>query len=144
MEHEQIMSLANAHLLAVGLWLGCILVEVLFEKHLAGVETSRLPLAELHRLVDLYIETPAFVVVLGTGVIMLLHGVVYTVPIGVMILSGMLAVAANTYCVLLVLARRRHAVNGDTVRYDLVDRRQHQWGALVLLAVGVALIAGVM
>ena len=48
------------HLVFAGAWLGCILVEVLFEHGSGGGSDMRLFISKLHWRVDLFIEIPAF------------------------------------------------------------------------------------
>jgi len=74
------------HVVCAGLWLGCVLVEVTFERVLAGLQTREF-LAKLHYWVDLLIELPAFLIVLATGQQML-NSATPTVPLHVMTGAG--------------------------------------------------------
>lgn len=131
------------HLLFVGIWLGCVLTEALFERALLGKGREfELVLVALHKKVDLVVEIPAFVGVLLTGGWMLsmtppsplLHA-----KIG----FGLLAIVANTYCVWLVFARARAAQAGQWERFAALDHRQHMFGAVVLLGLlGAASVGG--
>jgi len=61
-------SLVFVHLLFVGIWLGCVLTEALFERALLGQGPAQeLLLAGLHKKVDLWVEIPAFTLVLLSG-----------------------------------------------------------------------------
>jgi uncharacterized membrane protein len=122
------------HLLFAGVWLGCVLTEALFERALLGKgRQQELILVELHKRVDLIIETPAFVAVLVSGILLyfqaeadwLLH-----TKIGI----GLLAVATNVYCVRLVFLRATAAKLGVWKRFSHLDKQQHLYGALVLVA----------
>jgi len=54
------------HLALVGLWLGCVLTEALFERALLGKGRDKeLILSALHKSVDVFIEIPAFTLVGG-------------------------------------------------------------------------------
>ena len=56
------------HLALVGLWLGCVLTEALFERALLGKgRDKKLILTALHKRVDMFIEIPAFTLVVVTG-----------------------------------------------------------------------------
>lgn len=127
-------ALLSAHLLMVGLWLGCVLTEALFERALLGRgREAELWLARLHWRVDLCIEIPAFCGVLLTGALMLAQaqpGLLLTLKIA----CGLLAIAANAFCVWLVWRRLAHAEAGDAAAFAKVDHLQHQVGAVVLLA----------
>lgn len=86
------------HPVFAGLWLGCVLTEVLFERALREHgKNDEVILAGLHRSVDLFVELPVFLVVPVTGALMLAHinpGTVLYMKIG----FGILAILANIYC----------------------------------------------
>lgn len=137
-------ALLPLHLLAVGLWLGCVLTEVLFERALLGKgRAQEALLADLHRRVDVYVEVPAFVLVLVSGGFMwaqnagdsLLHA---------KIALGILAIAANVYCVWLVFARAHAAQEGRWDDFARIDVRQHRYGAVVLLGILAAIVLGLV
>lgn len=130
------------HLVFVGLWLGCVLTEALFERALLGQgRPQELLLSNLHKRVDLFIEIPAFMLVLMTGG-MLWHqaqpGMLLHIKVG----FGLLAILANAYCVHLVFKRHRLAVNGLWSAFEKTDHLQHKIGAVVLIAMLVALGIG--
>lgn len=88
------------HLLAAGLWLGCVLVEIAFERTLAAQGKWHL-LARLHDRVDRWVELPALAVVVMTGLWMLhsqFGDVVLSSWLRAKIAFGALAVLANLYC----------------------------------------------
>lgn len=136
-------TLLFLHLLLVGIWLGCVLTEALFERALLGKGRAfELVLVALHKKVDLFVEIPAFAGVLLMGGWMLsmsppsalLHA-----KVG----FGLLAIAANVYCVWLVFARARAAQAGQWDVFAHLDHRQHAFGALVLLGLlGAATLGG--
>lgn len=135
--------LLPVHLVFAGLWLGCVLTEALFERALLGRgrDAERI-LARLHKRVDLYVELPALVGVLITGVLM-----VRVAPPSVLlhtkIAFGLLAIVANLYCVWVVLRRERAAQASDWQEFETLDQVQHQVGAVVLLGIVAALGLGV-
>ena len=129
------------HVASAGLWLGCVLVEVAFERVLVGLQMREF-LARLHYWVDLLIELPAFLIVLATGQ-QLLHTATPTVALHVMTGAGFIAILANIYCVWLVVRRRSYAVAGDMEGYELADRMQHRVGGVVLLGILIAMAAGI-
>lgn len=137
------MTLA-IHLLSVGVWLGCVLTEALFERALLGTNRENESLlARLHMRVDLIIEIPAFLLVVGTGLLMLLDNPMsdwLLVKIGL----GLLAVLANIYCVYLVFQRVRFSDAGDWDEFDKTDRLQHKIGAIVLLGILGATVTGIV
>jgi len=131
------------HLVLVGVWLGCVLTEALFERALLGQgrEQERI-LVGLHKRVDVWIEIPAFAGVLISGAV-LLSNVTWTPTLQVKILCGLLAIAANIYCVGLVFRRAKAADLGDWARFEALDHLQHKWGAVVLVGILLALGLGV-
>lgn len=142
------LLLLALHLVSAGLWLGCVLTEVLFERALLGHGPShRLILALLHRRVDLWVELPAFSLLLATGLLLLPPAAPH-VWLSAKIGIGALAIAANVHCVGLVLRRAAAAQSGDWSAFERLDHAQHRWGAVVLLgllgalALGLWLLAG--
>ncbi len=135
-------ALLPLHLLCIGLWLGCVLTEVLFERALLGKgRAQEALLADLHRRVDLFVELPAFVLVAASGALML-NGSAGGVWLHAKIGFGLIAIAANGYCVRLVLARAQAAQDGRWEDFARIDARQHRWGAVVLVAMLVAIVLG--
>lgn len=131
------------HILLVGIWLGCVLTEALFERALLGKgrEQERI-LTRLHKRVDVWIEIPAFVGVLVSGGVLLNHAD-WNRILQTKVLLGLVAIAANAYCVGLVFRRSKTAESGDWERFEALDHLQHKWGAVVLVAMLLALGLGV-
>lgn len=135
--------LVAIHAVCASLWLGCVLTEALFERALLpnGNEARR-TLAALHVRVDWLIEVPAIVGVAGTGLIMLFLGDFSGGGVNLMMSAGTVAILANIYCVRLVLKRNAAATTGDWAQFEALDAKQHKSGAIVLIAMLVALAAG--
>jgi hypothetical protein len=128
------------HLLFVGLWLGCVLTEALFERALLGQgHEAELTLAKLHWRVDQWIEVPAIVAVVGTGLVMWQGAAPSNLLVWKVAGAGV-AVAANLWCVGLVIKRLAQARSGDWTGFAATDHLQHKVGAVVL--VGILLAAG--
>jgi hypothetical protein len=127
----------------VGVWLGCVITEALFERALLGKgREQELILARLHRRVDLFVEIPAFSVVLITGIFMFVgtsSGALLNTKIG----FGLFAIAANIYCVRLVFRRATAAESDQWQEFSRLDALQHKLGAVVALGLLVALSMGV-
>ena len=131
------------HLSFAGIWLGCVLTETFFERALLGRgRQQELILVELHKRVDVCIEVPAFTVVLVTGALMYSMAI-RSVWVYAMMGLGLIAVATNIYCVGLVFQRAAAANQGKWEAFSRIDHKQHQYGAVVLLAIVLALAAGV-
>ncbi len=138
-------SLVLVHLLFVGIWLGCVLTEALFERALLGQGPAQeLLLAKLHQKVDLWVEIPAFTLVLLSGAALLSSAGARQVDwaFGAKLFFGLLALGANAYCVRLVWRRAAHAAAGEWEAFQTIDQQQHRWGAVVLISMLLALLLG--
>ena len=104
-----------AHLLSLGAWAGLVLTESVME--LVGHRSDRLryAVARLHRAIDLWVELPLLALVLLTGTVLLLS-VQPDAALHIKVTCGLIAIAANVACVILVLLRARIAEAGADVR----------------------------
>ncbi len=123
------------HLALVGLWLGCVLTEALFERALLGKGRDKeLILTALHKRVDVFIEIPVFTLVVVTAMLLMpqapMGGVFVT-----KLVFALLAVATNVFCVYLVFKRHQLAATGDWTGFEATDQFQHKWGAVVLIGI---------
>jgi len=131
------------HLICVGLWLGCIVTEVLFERALLGRgRDQELILVDLHKHVDMFVEIPAFLIVLVTGILMLPE-TSWNNMLLFKTACGTLAVVSNIYCVWLVFKRAAAANAGEWNEFEKVDHLQHKFGAVVLVSLIVGLAIGI-
>ena len=121
------------HVLLVGAWIGCVLVEALFERALLGRGPEQLLLlARLHWKVDKAVELPLLGAAVATGLKLLPSGPVDGF-IKAKLACAATAVFANLYCIMLVRLRLRMAEAGAWDLFAVIDRRQHQIGAVVLV-----------
>ena len=105
--------LLTLHLALVGLWLGCVLTEAVFERAFLGKGRDKeLILTALHKRVDVFIEIPAFTLVVVTGMLLMPQA-----PMGMVFVAklvfALLAVASNVFCVHLVFKRHQLSSAGD-------------------------------
>lgn len=138
-------SLVFVHLLFVGIWLGCVLTEALFERALLGQGPAQeLLLAGLHKKVDLWVEIPAFTLVLLSGAALMASAWARAPgwALAIKICLGLLAMGANAYCVRLVWRRAAYAQARQWAAFRAIDQQQHRWGALVLFSMLLALLLG--
>lgn len=98
-------------------------------------------MARLHIRVDLFIEIPAFVMVLVTGVLMLAQTPPSTALL-IKVVCGLVAIATNVICVALVFKRHAFAQAGKWAEFEGIDHLQHKLGAVVLVALLAALGVG--
>lgn len=95
-----------AHLIVLGMWLGVVIAEVLFE--FAGSDPDSLrAAARFHYNVDKFGEVPILLGVLATGAILTVRAWPLTTLHLVKIVASLLAVGASFICVRWVFERRR-------------------------------------
>lgn len=113
------------HLFAVAFWFGVLGVEFILEQSRTRSREHGFTVADIHFKIDMFLEMPAFVVVLITGLAMLdpqrLSGV-YLLKMCL----GLFTISANTFC-LYPITRRWMAARAkdfaEHVRYSYwVDR----------------------
>lgn len=95
-----------AHLIALGMWLGVVITEVLFEFAASDAESLRAA-ARFHYNVDKYGELPILVAVLVTGTMLSVHAWPLTPLHIIKIATSLVAVGSALICVLWVFQRRR-------------------------------------
>jgi hypothetical protein len=95
-----------AHMVVLGMWLGVVITEVLFE--FAGSDAQSLrAAARFHYNVDKFGELPILVGVLITGTILTVRAWPLTPLHVVKVATSLIAVCAALICVLWVFRRRR-------------------------------------
>lgn len=118
-----------AHLFTLGMWLGVVVTEVLFE-YSASDPVSLRTAARFHYTVDMYGELPILFAVLLTGTILTVFAWPLTPLHIIKIAASLVAVGANLVCAIWVVQRRR--IEDVEV---LLGFRRRIWS---LAAVGVA------
>jgi len=94
-----------AHLIVLGMWLGVVITEVLFEFAASDTDSLRAA-ARFHYNVDKYGEVPILVAVLVTGVLLMMRAWPLTPLHIVKIGLSLIAVTLALICVLWVFRRR--------------------------------------
>ena len=122
--------LLTLHLLALGIWVGVVGAEFAIEFDGMKDDESHIRASKLHYTTDIWVEIPAFMTVLITGLLMLnedhLSGLfLYKV------IFGLLAVAFNIVCVYAVFKRRKYAMSGDIEGMKSVDPVMKLGGAII-------------
>lgn len=95
-----------AHLVVLGMWLGVVITEVLFEFTASDAESLRAA-AKFHYNVDKYGELPILIAVLVTGTILTVRAWPLTPLHFIKIAASLAAVSAALVCVLWVFQRRQ-------------------------------------
>lgn len=94
-----------AHLTALGMWLGVVITEVLFEFTGSDAESLRAA-ARFHDTVDKFGELPILFLVLVTGTILTVRAWPLTPLHVIKIAASLVAVGANLVCAMWVFQRR--------------------------------------
>ena len=95
-----------AHLIVLGMWLGVVITEVLFEFAASDADSLRAA-ARFHYQVDKFGELPILFAVLVTGTILAARAWPLTPLHLIKIAASLVAVGANLICTLWVFQRRR-------------------------------------
>ncbi len=95
-----------AHLMALGIWLGIVTTEVLFEFSGSDVDSLRAA-ARFHSTVDMFGELPILAVVVVTGVMLAARVETMTPLLYLKIAASLIAIASNLICAVWVVQRRR-------------------------------------
>lgn len=117
--------LPTIHVCVFCFWLGIIAVETLIERQRFMGRQETLNAAQYHYQIDVYLEVPAFIILLLTGMMMLdpnqLSGW-YLVKV----ICGVMAVGINAWCVLPVIQRKNAADVGnlgEVIRFsEMIDK----------------------
>jgi hypothetical protein len=94
-----------AHMIVLGMWLGMVITEVLFEFAASDADSLRAA-ARFHYNVDKFGELPILFGVLATGIILAVRAWPLTPLHFVKIAASLVAVGASLLCVLWVFKRR--------------------------------------
>lgn len=140
--HIYMSTVLLLHLTGLALWFGVIGVELIMERGRARSREAGYAVARFHYQTDLFLEMPAFLLVLVTGAMMVdparLHGL-YLLKVG----CGLAAVGMNALSMVPVVLRKRAADAGDiddVIRYSTwIDRTVPVGGVAALVALGIGL-----
>ncbi len=141
--------LLKLHLFGVAFWFGVVGVEFIVERQRAASREQGFLVARVHERIDLFLEMPAFVLVLITGVLMVdtdrLTGF-YLLKVS----AGAVAVLGNVVCLAPVFARKSAADRQDlsaVIRYSAAIDRITMVAlpaGLLAFCLGVALLLNVI
>jgi hypothetical protein len=95
-----------AHLMVLGMWLGIVITEALFEFSGSDAESLRAA-ARFHYTVDMFGELPMLLLVLVTGAVLGVRAWPWTPLLWFKIAASLVAVASNLVCAVWVVQRRR-------------------------------------
>jgi hypothetical protein len=95
-----------AHLMVLGMWLGIVTTEALFEFSGSDAQSLRAA-ARFHYTVDMFGELPILLLVLVTGTLLSVRAWPWTPLLWIKIAASLVAVASNLICAVWVVQRRR-------------------------------------
>lgn len=94
------------HLIFLGLWGGCVAVEMVMEFSSRNSSENKHRTAQLHYLIDLYVEAPILIMVLLSGVMLFnADNLVFPTYI-VKVIAGLIPVIINILCIIPVFKRK--------------------------------------
>ncbi len=120
------------HLIALGVWIGVVGAEFAIEFDGMVDDASYIKASKMHYQTDLWIEIPAFTVVLLTGLLMLNESHFQGVFL-YKVMFASLAIIFNLVCVCAVIKRRKFAISGDIEGMRTTNKAM-RIGALVIPA----------
>ncbi len=96
---------AIIHLILFAIWGGTILTETVIELYPFWKKDLHKPAIQFHHWIDLFVELPIVLGVLGTGIVLLLLVEDITILHIIKISLALAAIAINMYCIVLVRGR---------------------------------------
>lgn len=134
------------HLIFLGLWGGCVAVEMVMEFSGLKPPEQRHHVAQLHYRIDVFVEIPILIMVLLSG-IMLFDAEKLSLPLyNLKIAMGLLPVVINALCVIPVILRKKASDHHN----EKAMQRHTRWifaafftgfaGAMAALAIGLRLL----
>jgi putative copper export protein len=129
------------HLIAIGIWAGCVATEVVCELEQKHVKFKDSYIASLHWSIDKFVEIPAIFVTAITGYLML-NDVVFDSLLTIKVSAGVLAIVFNLIASYSVYKRYSCLLADNEegyLKYDLIHERI---GVGCVLFILVAIISG--
>ncbi len=129
------------HIIAIGIWAGCVLTEVVLELVLEKLLPESSNLARLHALIDRFVEIPAILVVAVTGVV-LLQSIQWDMLLQVKVAFGVSAVVLNSIAAYTVHRRDQSLLSSDMPGYDFWNLCHERIGIGCVLSISGAIVVG--
>jgi len=130
-----------AHLIAAGIWAGCVATEVVLELALKHVPPNTSPLAALHAKIDRFVELPAILISAVTGAA-LLERASFDLLLGIKVVFGVSAVVMNLVAAFTVDRRLKCLQAGDMAGYARFNVWHERVGVICILSIVGAIAAG--
>ena len=107
------------HLIFIGLWGGCVAVEIVMEFWGRKDIGRKHQTAQLHFLIDLYVEVPILIIVLVSGVALFNMDNLIFPTYKIKVIAGLIPVLINFYCLIPVIKRKYASDRNDE---DVMER----------------------
>lgn len=129
------------HLIAIGIWAGCVATEAVLEIALEKIPPKESGLAAIHAKIDRFVEIPAILVALLTGGYML-HEAVWDNLLVLKVTLGISAVVLNTIAAFTVHRRLKCLEANDMQGYELFNHWHERIGIGCVLSIAGAIVVG--
>jgi hypothetical protein len=129
------------HLIAIGIWAGCVATEVVCELEQKHVKFKDSYIASLHWSIDKFVEIPAIFITAITGYLML-NDVVFDSLLTIKVSAGVLAIIFNLIASYSVYKRYKCLVADNEAGYLKYDLIHERIGVGCVLFILVAIISG--
>jgi putative copper export protein len=129
------------HLMAIGIWAGCVATEVVCELEQKHVKFKDSYIASLHWNIDKFVEIPAIIITGITGYL-LLSDVVFDSLLTIKVSAGVLAIVFNLIASYSVCKRYKCLLADNEVGYLKYDLIHERIGVGCVLFILVAMISG--
>jgi putative copper export protein len=114
------------HICAVAFWFGVVGAETVIEKSRSENKEHGFSVARNHFYIDIFLEIPAALTVMVTGVILLSESNLSSPMFLVKVIAGMFAVGINLFCLVPVFRRKKAADSKDLdavkVNSSMIDK----------------------
>jgi len=134
-------TLLFIHLIAIGIWAGCVATEVVLEIAQEKLPPSESYLAPLHAKIDRAVEIPAILVTLLTGGAML-HQATWDNLLVAKVSCGVAAVILNSIAAYTVHMRNKCLESGNTSGYARYNVLHERIGIGCVLSIVSAIVLG--
>jgi len=129
------------HLIAIGIWAGCVATEVVCELEQKHVKFKDSYIASLHWRIDKFVEIPAIFITAITGYLML-NDAVFDSLLTIKVSAGVLAIIFNLIASYSVYKRYKCLVADNEAGYLKYDLIHERIGVGCVLFILVAMISG--
>jgi len=129
------------HLIAIGIWVGCVATEIVCELGQKNVNFKQSYIAPLHWSIDKFVEIPAILVTVFTGLLML-EDAAWTTLFKIKIITGIAAVILNSVAAFTVYMRYKYFTENNEQGYAKYHLLHERVGIACTAMIVVALVAG--